>query len=681
MTEQLFKYPEARKADVKDDFHGTLVADPYRWMEESTDPETTDWIEKQNALTREFLDSPEREKIKERLTRLWNYPKYSTPFKRRGRYFFFKNDGLQNQAVMYVKDSPEADAKVVIDPNKLSEDGTAALMAMALSEDAKLLSYGVSRSGSDWMDFHVMEVDSGNVLDDVVEKVRFTSMAWKHDGSGFFYNQFPDVEKDKKGHSKLMFHALGTEKSQDALIYERPREPEIGYLPRVSDDGKYLVMRVWHGTNPKNRVFYSKTDSPKEIVELIDTADASYSFIDNFDDTFIFHTDLDAPRGRVVAVDLDNPERENWKTLIPETEDAIQSIVTAGNKIVVCYMRHATSVVKVFDEDGSPTGEIELPAAGTVAAISGKRDDREMFITFQSFLYPPIILKYDFDSGETSVFAKSEIDFDPEAYETRQVFYTSKDGTKAPLFITHKKGLELDGNNPVLLYGYGGFGISMSPGFSITRLVMMEAGMVYAQAVLRGGGEYGEDWHLAGTLERKQNVFDDFISAGEWLVENKYTNPSKLAIQGGSNGGLLVGACMTQRPDLYGAVLCQVPVLDMLRYHKYTIGKFWVSDYGNAEENAEHFKFMYAYSPLHNVKEGVDYPPTMIMSADTDDRVLPAHAKKFAATLQEKAGKKNPVLLRIETKAGHGAGKPTTKLIDEAADQLRFLFKIMEVEY
>ncbi len=680
-----FDYPVARKAAVVDDFHGVKIADPYRWLEDAHSDETKTWSDAQNAITRKFLDIPKREEIKKRLTELWNYPKYTVPEKAGGRYFYTKNDGLQNQNVIYMQRSLDDEASVIIDPNKLSDDGTVAVSYQEYSKDGKYLAYALSLSGSDWQSIKIRKIDDGDDFDEVLEHCKFTSVAWMADSSGFFYNSFPAPgtvpEEDQYNYNRLFWHQLGTPQSDDRMVYEHPEEKDFLLIPGMSEDGKYLIISVHKGTDPKNRVYYREVEGDGEFVRLLDESDASYHFMDNVGSMFYFLTDLDASRRRVIAIDIEHPERENWKEIIPEKDDTLQYAAIVNGRIVALWLHHAYNKLERFDLDGNSLGGIELPGIGSIMDFWGRHDDSEMFFGYMSFLYPLTIFRYDFNSDKVTTFHDIELDFDPSGYETKQVFYNSKDGTRVPMFITHKKDIELDGNNPTLLYGYGGFNISMSPHFSIGRLLWMENGGIYAVANLRGGGEYGKEWHQAGTLERKQNVFDDFIAAGEWLIENKYTVQSKLAINGGSNGGLLVGAAMVQRPDLFGAVVCQVPVLDMLRFQKFTIGRYWVSDYGNAEDGIEQLRYLLAYSPLHNVKTGIVYPPLIIATADTDDRVDPAHAKKFAATLHasDTAGI-NPLLIRIEMKAGHGMGKPTTKLIDEASDIYAFLFKVMAME-
>jgi len=680
-----YVYPEAMKQDVADDYHGTRIADPYRWLEDSDSPETVAWVTKENELTRQFIDGyPERDAVEQRLTKLWNYPKYSLPNKEGDRYFFSKNDGLQNQSVLYMVKSLNGEPTVLIDPNKLSADGTVALSGINYTEDGKMMTYAVSASGSDWQEIKVKDIDTGKDNGDVLKWCRFSGIGWKKDKSGFWYNRFPAEgevpEEDRSNYNKVYWHQLGTPQEQDPLVYEDKINKELGFSPYVTEDGDYLVLYVYHGTDPKNGIYFRKTDSNGEFSKLFELGEAMYTPIDNIGSTVYVHTDLDAPRGRVIAVDLNKPGKENWKELIPQKPEVIDNVTMVNNELVVSYMQDAHHRLMIFGKDGKFRREIELPTIGTVSGVAGDRSDTEMFFGFVSFTYPYTAFRYDFKTDKVEVFRKPEIDFDGTQFETKQVFYPSKDGTKIPMFITHKKGMKLDGNNPTLLYGYGGFNISMTPSFSIGRILWMENGGVYAVACLRGGNEYGEEWHQQGVLDRKQNVFDDFIAGAEYLINEKYTQTKLLAINGGSNGGLLTAACTVQRPDLYGAVVCQVPVIDMLRYHKFTVGRYWVSDYGNAEENPKDFEYMIKYSPLHNVKPGFKSPPILITSADTDDRVVPAHAKKFAAMLQANDAGDNPILLRVETKAGHGAGKPTSKQIEESADIYSFLFKVMNVK-
>ncbi len=679
-------YPKAHKGAVVDTYHGVEVADPYRWLEDADSPETQAWVAKENKLTEQFLErTGTRQRIKARLESLMNYPRYSSPSKQGGRYFFWKNDGLQNQSVLYVQEELNGDSKVVINPNLLSADGTVAVTSTALSWDGKRLAYGLSRSGSDEQEVHIRDIDSGNDSDEVLQWCRFTTIAWHHDGSGFFYSRYPDpntvAADDRMNFNRVYWHRLGTPQSDDVLVYERPDNKELSFAPVVTEDGKYLVLYMHHGTDPRNRVYYRPIESDGLFIKLLDEADAKYDFLGNSGPVFYFLTDLDAPKGRIIAIDTEQPAQANWKTLIPESDDVLDYAGLIDNHFVAAYMHDVHHLLKVFSVDGRHVRDIDLPSLGTIAGLSGKEDDPEMFFTFTSFLYPSTSFRYDFRSNTVSILHQPKIDFDLSKYETEQVFCTSKDGTRVPIYLTHRKDLERDGNNPTLLYGYGGFNINIKPSFSTSTLAWLEAGGIYAQANMGGGSEYGESWHQAGMLEKKQNVFDDFIAAAEWLIENDYTRPQKLAIRGGSNGGLLVAACMLQRPDLYGAVICQVPVIDMLRYHKFTVGRYWIPEYGNAEASKKEFDFLYAYSPLHNVNAGVSYPPILITSADTDDRVVPLHSKKFAATLQEKAAGKNPILLRVETKAGHGGGKPVTKAIEEQADIYAFLFDVLGMDY
>ncbi len=682
---QTLQYPAARKSDVVDDYHGTRVPDPYRWLEDPDSPESRAWIEAQNRLTAAYLaEIPARAALRERLTKLWNYPKYGTPFRKARRYFFFKNDGLQNQSVLYKQASLTADPETLLDPNVLSEDGTVALSTLAVSEDGRLLAYGTSASGSDWEEFRVRDVAEGRDLSDHLKWIKFSGASWTNDGAGFFYSRYPEpgdkALTDVNRFQRLYYLRLGTEQTADVLVYERPDQPDWGMNAEVTDDGRYAVLHVWLGTDRRNRVYYldlKDARRPKvtgEVVRLLDDFDASYAFVGNDGPVFYFLTDLEAPRKRVIAIDTRHPERARWREIIPQGPDVLDGIQIIHDTFVANYMHDASSRLRLFTLEGRLVKDLPLPTLGSIGAISGERKDDEMFYAFTSFLYPTTIFRYDFKSGGTSVFKAPTIDFDPSGYETKQVFYTSKDGTRVPMFITHKKGLHLDGSNPTYLYGYGGFNISLTPSFSVAMLVWLEQGGVYAVPNLRGGGEYGEEWHQAGMHDKKQNVFDDFIAAAEYLIAQGYTSPSKLAIAGGSNGGLLVGAAITQRPELFGAALPAVGVMDMLRFHKFTIGWAWVTDYGSADSAAQ-FPYLYKYSPLHNIRAGTRYPATLVTTADHDDRVVPGHSFKFTAALQAAQAGPRPVLIEIETKAGHGAGKPTSKLIEEQADRFAFLVK------
>jgi len=687
---QTLQYPAARKSDVVDDYHGTRVPDPYRWLEDPDSPESRAWIEAENRLTAAYLaEIPARSTIRERLTKLWNYPKYGTPFRKGRRYFFFKNDGLQNQSVLYKQASLTADPETLLDPNLLSEDGTVALSTMAVSDDGRLLAYGTSASGSDWEEFRVRDVAQGRDLSDYLKWIKFSGASWTNDGAGFFYSRYPEpADKaltDVNRFQRLYYHRLGTDQAQDLLVYERPDQPDWGMNAEVTADGRYAVMHVWLGTDRRNRVYYLDLKDAKrpkvtgEVVRLLDDFDASYAFVGNDGPVFYFLTDLDAPRKRVIAIDTRHPERARWREIIPQGPDVLDGVQIIHDTFVANSMHDASSRLRLFAHDGRFVKDLPLPTLGSIGGISGERKDDEMFYAFTSFLYPTTIFRYDFKSGVTSVFKAPAIDFDPSGYETKQVFYTSKDGTRVPMFITHQKGLHLDGSNPTYLYGYGGFNISLTPSFSVSMLVWLQMGGVYAVPNLRGGGEYGEEWHQAGMHDRKQNVFDDFIAAAEYLIAQGYTSPSKLAIAGASNGGLLVGAAITQRPELFGAALPAVGVMDMLRFHKFTIGWAWVTDYGSADSAAQ-FPYLYKYSPLHNIRAGTRYPATLVTTADHDDRVVPGHSFKFTAALQAAQAGPQPVLIEIETKAGHGAGKPTSKLIEEQADRMAFLVKNLGLE-
>ena len=671
-------YPQATRGDQVDDYHGVKVADPYRWLENTDAPETHAWVEAENKLTFSYLDQiPYRQAIRDRLTKLWNYERFTIPQQEGGRYFFQHNDGLQNQNVLFVAESLIAEPRVLLDPNTLSSDGTVALAGISITDDGKLMAYALAASGSDWNEWHVRDVSTGKDLPDLIKWVKFSGASWTKDGKGFFYSRYDEPKegsmmRDANYFQKLYYHVLGTPQSEDKLIYERPDNKELGFGGGVSDDGHYLVIQVWQGTSPKNRLYYKDLTQPdSQVVKLLDDFDASYQFIDNDGPVFWFHTDLDAPRGRLLAIDTRHPERANWKTIVPQGADKLEFANVVNNQFLLGYLKDARTEVRVYDLTGKFLHNVDLPGIGTAAGFGGKRRDKETFYAFTSFISPTTIYRYDPQATKSAIFRQPKVDFDSSQYETKQVFYNSKDGTRVPMFLTYKTGLKLDGQNPVLLYAYGGFDISLTPTFSVPNLVWLEMGGVYAQPNLRGGGEYGEDWHLAGTKLHKQNVFDDFIAAAQWLIANHYTSTPKLAIRGGSNGGLLIGACMTQHPELYGVALPEVGVMDMLRFHKFTIGWAWTSDYGSSDD-PEEFKAIYAYSPLHNLKPGTKYPPTLVATSDHDDRVVPGHSFKFAATLQADQAGPAPVLIRIETKAGHGAGKSITKLIDETADTWAF---------
>ncbi len=678
------EYPQTKKVEQTDDYHGVRVADPYRWLEDDNSSETKAWVAAENKVTFDYLNKiPERAKIKARLTELWNYEKYSAPTKQGSKYFYSKNDGLQNQSVLYVADSTTDKGRVLLDPNKLSTDGTIALSGLAISDDGKLMAYGLSGAGSDWQQWKFRNVETGADLPDVLEDIKFSGASWTKDGKGVFYSRFPAADDKSKltrvnYFQKLYYHQLGTPQMEDVLIYERPDDKEMGVGGGVTEDGKYLIVTVTKGTAPMNMVYFKELAvKDSKITPIVSVLEADYSFIGNDGATFYFRTDKNAPRGKVLKINADEFLRKKavgWQQVIPETKETLEGANFINNQLVASYLKDAYTQIKIYDLNGKFVRNVELPGIGTAGGFGGKRDDAETFYSFSSFNAPPTIYRYDFKSGKSEIFRQSDVKFNPNDYEVKQIFYNSKDGTRIPLFIVHKKGLKLDGTNPTLLYAYGGFNISLTPSFSVSRIAWMEMGGVYAVANLRGGGEYGEEWHEAGTKLKKQNVFDDFIAAAEYLIKEKYTQPKKLAIQGGSNGGLLIGAVLNQRPDLYGAALPAVGVMDMLRFQKFTIGRAWTSDYGSSD-NAAEFAALYKYSPLHNLKKGAKYPAVMVTTSDHDDRVVPAHSFKYAATLQASQSGDAPVLIRIETNAGHGAGKPTAKVIEEQADIFGFLVK------
>ena len=678
-------YPKARKGNVVDDYHGVKVPDPYRWLEDPDSPETREWIEAQNRITFGCLEQiPERTWIKERLTELWNYEKYDVPRKHGNRYFFEKNDGLQNQYVIYTIKSLNEEPKLLLDPNTLSEDGTIALTEWVVTDDGKLMAYGLSTAGSDWQKWFVMDVETGENLSDHIAWIKFSEASWARDNEGFFYSRYDEPDETAKlqevnYYNKLYYHQLGTLQAEDVLVYHRPDQKEWSFGGTVTDDGRHLIIEVYRSTENKNLVFYKDLqERDSEVVELINEFESQFLFIGNDGPVLWFKTDHEAPRGRVVAIDIRKPDPSNWKEIIPQVRETIEDVHVVGDVFVVSYLKDARTLIKMFGLDGTFVRELPLPGIGTAYGFKGKRDDTETFYRFTSYTDPGTIYRYDFTKGKSEIFRRPKVAFDTEEYETKQVFFTSKDGTRVPMFITHKKGLKRNGESPAMLYGYGGFNISLTPYFRVTRIVWMEMGGIYAVANIRGGGEYGQEWHEAGMLLKKQNCFDDFIAAAEWLIDNKYTSTPKLAISGASNGGTLVGACMNQRPDLFGACLPDVGVMDMLRFDKFTIGWAWVSDYGSPD-NPEEFRALLAYSPLHNLKPHTAYPATLVTTSDHDDRVVPAHSFKYAAALQEAHAGPAPILIRIQTKAGHGRGKPTTMRIEEAADVLAFLVRTLDV--
>ncbi|HZP66580.1 MAG TPA: prolyl oligopeptidase family serine peptidase [Rudaea sp.] len=674
-------YPAAKTVAQVDDYHGTKVADPYRWLEDIDSPDTRAWIEAENKLTFERLNRiPGRDRLKRRLTELWNYERYGAPEKYGSRYFYTRNDGLQNQAVLYVADALDAPPRVLLDPNTLSADGTIALKSYAVSDDGKHLAYGLSSGGSDWEEWHVLDVDTGKPTDDVLKWVKFSGASWRRDGTGFYYSRYEEPKggnalKTANTFQKLCFHRLGTPQKDDLVVYEDTEHPDWLFSGSVTDDGRYLVITVSRFADNHTRVLYrdlGKREREATIEPLLDNWDAEYRFLGNARHTFYFVTDKDAPRYRLIAVDAGKSGKTEIKQVVPEAAETLLNARVVHHSFINEYMKDAHSEVRRFDLKGKPIGTIALPGLGTAAGFTGRTDDTETFYVYTSFTAPPTVYRFDLAGGKNEVFRAPKVAFDPAQFETRQVFYESRDGTRVPMFITAKKGIAQNGANPTILYGYGGFNISLQPSFSPAALAWLDLGGVYAVANLRGGGEYGRAWHEAGMKTHKQNVFDDFIAAAEYLIREKYTSPQRLAIRGGSNGGLLVAAVELQRPELFGAAVPQVGVLDMLRFRDFTIGKAWESDYGSVD-NPEEFKALYAYSPLQNVKPGVDYPPTLIITGDHDDRVFPAHSFKFAAAMQAADPNGKPILIRIETRAGHGQGKPTAMQIDEATDIFAFI--------
>ncbi len=684
------RYPETETVPVVDDYHGHEVADPYRWLEETESDETAAWVEAQNEITRSYLDAlPSREPMRERLERLWNHERYDVPVHRGANYFFTHNDGLQNQSVLYKAAVPHAERELLLDPNKFSEDGTVALSSWVPSEDGTLLAYGLADGGSDWRTWHVRNVAEGTDRDDVVRWVKFSGIAWKHDNSGFFYARYDapadgDELTGTNENQKLYFHRLGTDQSEDVLVYERSDEPKWGFSPRISDDGRYLVIENWKGSEPKNQVFIADLSAPGvmsvadiEVRPLIEGFDAEYTLTASTAGTLYFITDHEAPKRRLIAVDIDHPDRDHWQEVLPESEDVLESATLFGETFYAEYLQDARGKVTRHRRDGSLIDELELPGVGTVSGFGGRRDAGDTFFAFTNYVTPTSIYRIDLRSEQTELWRRPEVAFDTDDYVTEQLFATSPDGTRVPIIVTRHRDTELDGSNRTLLYGYGGFNISLTPSFSPARAAWLEGGGIFAVANLRGGGEYGRQWHEDGMRLKKQNVFDDFIAAAECLIDRGYTQPSRLAIEGRSNGGLLVGAAMTLRPELFGACLPAVGVMDMLRYHRFTIGWAWVTEYGSSDE-ADQIENLLSYSPLHNLEPGTCYPATLITTADRDDRVVPGHSFKFAAALQAAQGCAQPTLIRIETRAGHGAGTPVSKRIDEYADLWSFLIENLQ---
>ncbi len=678
-------YPASPMGDVVDDLHGTKVKDPYRWLENPDSPETQKWVGEQNALTFGWLGKvATREAMKKRLTELWNYERFSPPFVegkgKNRRTYYWKNDGLQNQAVLFVEDAP-GKARVLLDPNALSKDGTVALGGMQINDEGTMMAYALSTGGSDWMEWHVKDIATGTDTSDLVKWSKFSGASWTPDGKGFFYSRYPeptegaDLEQANYFH-KVYFHVVGEDQAKDQLVFEDKVNEKRGFGAGVTEDGAYLIIQVWEGTDRRGRVYFKDLkakDAP--VVKLFDQFDAAYNFVGNVGSTFFFVTDKEAPRQRLVKVDvkgLKAPEPALVQVIAQPEKDKIESIQMIGGGFLVKLLHSAHDVVSFHDIKGKKVRDLPLPTIGTSGGFAGKSTDTKTFYSFTSFTYPTVIYELDLKSGKSTLWKQPKVAFNVDDFETKQVSYTSKDGTSVPMFIVHKKGLVLDGTNPTYLYGYGGFNISLTPAFSPALIGLLEQGFVFAQPSLRGGGEFGEEWHEAGMLKKKQNVFDDFATAAKWLVEQKYTSHKKIGIGGGSNGGLLVGASLTQHPELFGAGVAMVGVMDMLRFHKFTIGHAWVSEYGSADD-ADMFPTLFGYSPLHSLKAGTSYPPTLITTADHDDRVVPAHSFKFAAAMQAAQGGAAPVLIRVDVKAGHGAGKPTAKVIEESADRWSFL--------
>jgi prolyl oligopeptidase len=681
------EYPPTRRVDQVDLYHGVKVPDPYRWLEADVrhSPEVAAWVAAENKLTARYLEAiPERPAIRRRLTEIWNFAQYSSFMKEGSRYYYLKNDGLQNQAVLYVIDSLDGTPRVLLDPNRWSKDGTVALAGMGFSEDGRYLAYARSEAGSDWSTWHIIETATARRLGDELRWTKFSAASWTKDGKGFFYSRYEEPRHGAEFqalnfNNKLYYHRLGTPQSADTLVYWRPDHPDWQYEGVVSDDGRWLVISIMRGTDERQRILVRDLAEPYAMpIELIDNFEHEYTFVGNDGPVLFFKTDLDAPRRRLVAIDLRRP-KVPAKEIIPQSPATLLQVSLVGGRFIASYLQDVASRVKVFSLAGQFLRDVELPGIGTTVGFFGKQTDTETFYTFSSIITPPSIYHYDVPSGRSRLIRRAEVKFNPEDYRLRQVFYRSKDGTRVPMFVAARKGVRLDGSNPTLLYAYGGFNISLLPMFSISRVAWLELGGVYAQPNLRGGGEYGEAWHQAGTKLKKQNVFDDFIAAAEWLIANRYTRPDKLAIQGGSNGGLLVGAVMTQRPDLFGACLPAVGVMDMLRFQKFTEGRLWVDDYGSADNPAE-FKALLAYSPYHNIRPGTRYPATLVTTADTDDRVIPGHSFKFIAALQRAQAGPAPVLIRISVRAGHGQGKPVSKLIDEITDLWAFLVKNLNMK-
>jgi len=672
-------YPLTAKSDVVDDYFGTKVADPYRWLEDDNSPETAAWVKAQNEVTEHYLSQiPFRNQIRERLTDIWNYPRCTPPMKRGDYYYFFKNDGLQNQSVLYRQKRLDDTPEIFLDPNTFSTDGTVALGSVSFSKDNRYMAYSISSAGSDWQEFFVMDTETGEKLDDHLQWIKFSGAAWK--GNGFYYSRYDEPGEtgqfsNQNQFHKLYYHTLGTPQSSDRLIYEDKEHPLRYVNANVTEDEEFLVLTVSEGTSGNELYFQSLNQPGGKITPLMKGFKNNGYVVDHHNGRLLVLTDKEASNYRLTSVSAAQPDTAQWIDVIPETVELLEGVSTGGGKLFAFYLKDASTRILQVDYSGKTEKEIALPAIGSVSGLRGKREDKTLFYSFTNFTTPATIYRYDVESGQTALFRQPELKFNPDDYEISQIFYASKDQTRVPMFIVHRKGIKMDGKNPAFLYAYGGFNINMTPSFSASRMLFLENGGVFALPNLRGGGEYGEEWHKAGMFERKQNVFDDFIAAAEYLIKENYTSPEKLAINGGSNGGLLVGAVMTQRPDLYRAAVPAVGVMDMLRYQKFTIGWGWAVEYGSSD-NEKDFEYLYKYSPLHNIQSGASYPATLVTTADHDDRVVPAHSFKFAAAMQEKNKDKgnNPILIRIETNAGHGAGKPLSKTIDEATDMWSFVF-------
>ncbi|WP_260736121.1 prolyl oligopeptidase family serine peptidase [Tunturiibacter lichenicola] len=684
-TTSTLSYPVARTVEQTDDYFGTTVSDPYRWMEDVDSAELKTWVDAENELTQSYVaEVPTREAMQRRLMELINFERYTAPARRGSRYFYSHNSGLQNQNVIYWHTGLEGEPKVLLDPNTFSEDATVAISGLSITDDGSLAAYSIADAGSDWVKWHVRDVTTGEDLPDVVEWSKFSGASWLKDGSGFFYEGYdaPKAEALKAANyfHKVFFHKLGTPQSEDKLVFDRPDDKELNVGAQVTDDGRYLVLHQSKGTSPNNELAIKDLQQPDApIVRLIDVADATYAPINNDGTLFWLLTTLDAPNGKVISIDLNHPERENWKTVIPESKNKLSDVSIIDDTFIANYLADAQSLVELHRLDGTFIERLALPAIGTANGFGGLREDTETFYQFSNFTTPGTVYRLDMKTRRSTVYRQPKLLFDPSLYETEQIFYASKDGTRVPMFVSKKKGIALDGSAPALLYAYGGFNVPLMPEFSSAHVMWMEMGGIYAQPGLRGGGEYGEAWHDAGTRLKKQNVFDDFIAAAEWLIANKYTSAKKLAILGGSNGGLLVAACELQRPELFGAAVAAVGVMDMLRFDKFTIGWAWKEEYGAPSENAEEFAAIYKYSPLHNIRAGVAYPATLITTGDHDDRVYPAHSFKYTAALQAVQTGANPILIRVETRAGHGAGMPLSKRIEATVDQYAFMVRALGV--